>query len=283
MRERILRERGGWNRAREEEIMMDKNFNDFLQNADWDGAIAALPDGDKDSQGNALTSKDYTDCAYVRCFQAAKAHNDGGYDDVIADASKALVKDRNDNRALCIRAYGYYLNNNYDDAITDCEKVIERADADADIKTKKQAIKDAWKDACAKMAVAEDAKKKAEKTKDSTDVAEATKAEQEADTAVKAAETKQTEYYAALCHVVFAHELLGIIYSDMGKHPEASKHYKLALLARQTPLVPASPSSASQTPPNPASPSSASQTNIVSASPLLMDAYRNARRAVKGI
>jgi len=55
---------------------------------------------------------------------------------------------------------------------------------------------------------------------------------------------------------LFAHELLGKIYADMGNHLKASRCYKKALLCRQR--------------------------EPVSASPLLMDAYRDACKRVKG-
>jgi tetratricopeptide (TPR) repeat protein len=58
--------------------------------------------------------------------------------------------------------------------------------------------------------------------------------------------------------IVFTRELLGLIYASMGLHLEASKKYKKALPSRQT-------------------------KEIVLASPLLMDAYRNARAHVKSV
>jgi predicted Zn-dependent protease len=70
---------------------------------------------------------------------------------------------------------------------------------------------------------------------------------------------KASDAQKALLHAykdtVFAHELLGKIYAEMGSHLEASRHYKKALLYRQL--------------------------DPLSASPLLMDAYREACKRVK--
>jgi hypothetical protein len=64
-----------------------------------------------------------------------------------------------------------------------------------------------------------------------------------------------------------------MIYAGIGNNHEASGHYKLALLALQT-----SGHTDNQTDGQPDK-----QPDIVSASPLLMDAYRNACAAVKGM
>jgi tetratricopeptide (TPR) repeat protein len=209
---------------RKEVIMCKENLlcKKFLLSADWDRAVAALSEEDEAKWSSA----DYVNLAHALCFQATKAHSEGNYDDAVAAASKAQIKDCNNNDALRIRAYAYYLNGNYDDAITDCKKVIKEA---GDIETKKKTIEDAWKDTYSKP--------------DDKDT-------------LKTAVEAQEAYCKALHCTTFAHELLGIIYSDMDRRPEASENYKLALLARQTDIVPASP--------------------------LLMDAYRNARAAVKG-
>jgi tetratricopeptide (TPR) repeat protein len=190
----------------------------FVLSADWDGAIAVLSAAVPPEKDNELSGADYANLAYARCFQATKDHRDGNYDDAVADASKALAKDCQDSRNLCIRAYAYYLNNNYEAAIADCERVIERASCDIETKEK-----------------------------------EACKAKKAADEAVKA----QEAYCDALRLIAFARELLGIIHASLGNNLEASKHYKQALLARQT--------------------------DIAFASPLLMDAYRAACAAQSGI
>jgi hypothetical protein len=57
-----------------------------------------------------------------------------------------------------------------------------------------------------------------------------------------------------------------MIYTTIDMHLEASRNYKLAMLACQAP-----------------SRQTGNQTDISMPGPLLMDAYRNARRAVKGI
>jgi tetratricopeptide (TPR) repeat protein len=200
----------------------------FLLSAEWDRAFAVVEDDGK-TQNNSLTSEDYADFAYARCFQSTRNHNDGNYDDVIADASKALIKDCDDIRTRCIRAYGYYLNCNYDDAIIDCDKIIKAAEQAQD--------------------AAEQAKKAAT-----------------AATNTQAAADAQADYCAALQNAVFAYELLGMIYTGMDGHLEASRNYKLAMLARQSPCT-----------------QTCNSTDIAMPGPLLMDAYRNARKAVKVI
>jgi tetratricopeptide (TPR) repeat protein len=225
----------------------------FLLSADWDRAVAALPEKDDNlPKNNELSSADYANRAYARCFQATKDHRDGKYDDTVADASKALVGCRCP-RNLCIRAYAYYLNNNYEAAIDDCEKVIEQTDCC--VKGAREKMKGLLEDAYEKMVKANEAIEAAEKAnmegKPRLEDEEATK------TAICEAKKAQEAYGNALRPAAFARELLGLIYANMGNHHEASKHYKLALLARQT--------------------------DIVSASPLLMDAYRNAHSAVKSM
>jgi hypothetical protein len=205
----------------------------FILDADWDRAVAALPAKDE-----CFSSEDFANRAYARCFQANKDHNDGKYDDVITDASKALIKDDQNNCALCIRAYGYYLNNNYEAAIKDCETIVTNPDIE-----KKRT------DTCDKARDAEDAAKANASNQDTQ--------KQAADTARDEAKTAQETYCKAFRSAAFAYELLGLIYTSMGLHLEASRNYKLALLARQT--------------------------DIKSASPLLMDAYRNARTRVKSV
>jgi hypothetical protein len=203
----------------------------FLLRADWDEALAAFPEKD-----DGLSSEDFANRAYVRCFQATKDHKDGKYDDVIADASKALAKDCLNNHALCIRAYGYYLNNNYEAAIADCERIIEGISGD--IEKEKQNMKKLLADACKKMAAVVKAKEAAEK-------------------AVETAEKKQKNHCKKLHDFVFAYELLGLIYKNIDWSRDSSWNYKQALLYRQT--------------------------DIVAASPLLMDAYRNACAGVKSV
>jgi hypothetical protein len=255
----------------------------FVLSADWDRAVAALPKKDEN-----LTSADLANRAYARCFQLTENHKDGSYDDAVADASKALVKDCRD-RNLCIRAYVYYLNNNYEAAIADCERVIELADCVVD--AAKQEMKRLWEEAdkaeeeaCKKIREADKAEEEADKAEKVAEVAEkanssdkddlkttanaartaadtarttANAARTAANTATQDAADAQEAYCAALRPTAFAHELLGLIYTSMGLRLEASKHYKLALLARQTDIVPASP--------------------------LLMDAYRNACASVKSV
>jgi tetratricopeptide (TPR) repeat protein len=225
----------------------------FVLSADWDRAVAALPRKD------ALTCEDYANRAYARCFQMTNAHKDGNYDDAIEDASQALLKDCSNNRALCIRAYACYLNNNYEAAIADCEKVIERTTGD--VNNAKQKMKQLWEDACDKIREADEAKEKAEAAekanasdKDALKQA-AQAAADEAEKVANTAVTAQEAYCVALRPAAFANELLGMMHSSLGNNLEASKHYKLALLVRQT--------------------------DIESASPLLMDAYRSACTAVK--
>jgi hypothetical protein len=139
---------------------------------------------------DTLQDENYANRAYVRCFQVTKDHNDGNYNDVIADASKALIQDCENIRTRCIRAYGYYLNNNYDDAINDCDKIIERAACD--IEAKKKKMKEAWETACKAMTAAAQAQ------------AAAAAAEQAAETAVNAAEQAQADYCASLQNAAFA-------------------------------------------------------------------------------
>jgi tetratricopeptide (TPR) repeat protein len=273
-----------------------------MLNGDWDRAIAALTKEDKD-----LSAEDYANRAYSRCFQPSKDHRDGNYDDAVADASKALAKGCQSNHNLCIRAYAYYLNNNYEAAITDCKRIIERndcteeekkkdacdkikaalkaeiaavadptdaakSDADAaraeadkaiqDAETAKEKMRRLWEEACKKITAAD----KAEKTAKNAEKAAAE------DPAIQAAVAAQEAYCDALRSVAFAHELLGLMYANMGRHHEASEEYKLTLLARQ-----------SGQPGNQTDGQSDKQTGIVSASPLLMDAYRNACTAVKSM
>ncbi|MDR1127297.1 MAG: hypothetical protein LBL06_04125 [Treponema sp.] len=235
----------------------------FLLSADWDGAIAALPEKD-----DKLSSEDFANRAYARCFQQTKDHKDGNYSDAIADASKALVKDCLSTRNLCIRAYAYYLNNNYEAAITDCEKIIERTTYTADAGKKEETTEERMKAAEEAVKAAEEVAKAAEEVAkaakevfivDDADTtrAEAKKARAEADTATKAAAGAQEKYCDILRCTAFANELLGMIYTYMDNKLEASKHHKRALLARQT--------------------------DIELASPTLMDAYRDAYAAIKSI
>ncbi|MDR0375596.1 MAG: hypothetical protein LBH85_07730 [Treponema sp.] len=198
----------------------------YLLDLDWDKAVAVSPVDE-----SQLTSEDYTNFAYARCFQESKDHRDGSYDDVIEAASKALIKDDQNNRALCIRAYGYYLNNNYEAAIADCESVIKSGDIEEREKEKREL----WKAVCEK-------------------ITEAVKAE--AAEATKEAEEAIEKYCNSLHDSAFAHELLGLIYTKIEWNYDASKRYKQALLYRQA--------------------------AIVSSSPLLMDAYREARQRVNG-
>jgi tetratricopeptide (TPR) repeat protein len=231
----------------------------FMLSGDWDRAVAAL-----DVKDYVLLGEDYANRAYARCFQQSKDHRDSNYDDAVADASHALVKDCQHDRALCVRAYAYYLNSNYEAAIIDCERIIERSDCSVD--AAKQAMRTCWEEACEKITVAKDAEKAA--TADPTDTTKETAAKNaraEADKAVQATVDAQNAYCGTLRRTAFAHELLGMMYTNMGRHHEASGHYKLALLVLQT----------SGQPDN--------QTGIESASPLLMDAYRNACAAVKGM
>jgi lipopolysaccharide biosynthesis regulator YciM len=123
----------------------------YLLDLDWDKAVAESPEKE-----DSLSSEDYANFAYARCFQMTKNHKDGSYDDVIEAASKALIKDDQNNRALCIRAYGYYLNDNYERAIVDCESVTERTSRI--IESRKQVIA-AWQTAYEEMAKAEETKK----------------------------------------------------------------------------------------------------------------------------
>jgi hypothetical protein len=233
----------------------------FMLSGDWDRAVAAL-----DVKDYNLSAEDYANRAYARCFQSTKDHRDGKYDDAVADASQALVKDCQPDRTLCIRAYAYYLNNNYEAAITDCKRIIERKDCTVNMA--KQDMRKLWEDACKKIRAADEAEKKAK----DAERAAANTARTEADKAAQDAVGAQKTYCDTLRNTTFAHELLGMMYANMGRHHEASEEYKLALLARQ-----------SEQPDNQTDGQPDNQTGIVSASPLLMDAYRNACAAVKGI
>jgi tetratricopeptide (TPR) repeat protein len=193
---------------------MSNDEKKFLLSGDWDRVIAALSDKDSGDLG----AEDYTNRAFARCFQQSKDHKDGNYSDVVEDAAKALIEDCKNPSALCAQAYGFYLNGNYEQAISVCEEIISCKECD--IKQKEQEAKEAA-----------DATQKNKKT---------TK--------------KDWEDKDAL----FAHELLGKIYTDMGNHLEASRRYKKALLYRQR------------------------EQPVFSASPLLMDAYRDACKRVKG-
>jgi hypothetical protein len=273
----------------------------FLLSADWDRAVAALPEKDK----AGWSAGDYANRAYARCFQATNAHKNSNYDDAVEDASQALLKDCRCNRSLGIRAYAYYLNNNYEAAITDCERVIERTACD--VNDAKEKMRRLWEDACKKIKAADEAKEKAEAAKKDAQAAgtavqaaaqaaadaartAAEAAQADADTAVQAAADAQEAYCAVLRPAAFANELLGMMYSSMGNNLEASKCYKLALLAHQTVNPPSSP--AAQQPAAPADEQIAAPADEqpavpatehidILASPLLMDAYRNARAAIK--
>jgi tetratricopeptide (TPR) repeat protein len=246
----------------------------FVLSGDWDRAVTALPPKDKD-----LSVEDYANRAYARCFQQSKDHRDSNYDDAVADASHALVKDCQPDRALCIRAYAYYLNSNYEATIIDCERIIERSDCTVD--AAKQAMRTCWEEACDKITVADEAEKTAEADEKAAaaDPADTVKKDtanasrNAAKDAVKRAVAAQNAYCDTLRRTAFAHELLGMMYANMGRHHEASGHYKLALLARQT----------SGQPDNQTDGQPDKQPDIESASPLLMDAYRNACAAVKGM
>jgi hypothetical protein len=138
MRERILSECGGRNRPHKENNMCKENqlCKKFMLGGDWGRAVAALPQKDKD-----LSAEDFANRAYVRCFQPSKGHRDGNYDDAVADASHALAKDCQPDRTLCIRAYAYYLNNNYEAAIIDGDRIIERAADGEEAKKRMPAIR----------------------------------------------------------------------------------------------------------------------------------------------
>ncbi|MDR1230887.1 MAG: hypothetical protein LBK61_05750 [Spirochaetaceae bacterium] len=227
----------------------------FMLGGDWDRAVAAL-----DVKDYVLSAEDYANRAYARCFQPGKDRREGNYDGAVADASHALVKDCQPGRALCVRAYARYLNGDYEGAIIDCERIIERAAGVVD--AAKQEMRRLWEEACKKTGAADEAEKSA---KDAEKAA--------AEDPVKRATDAQQTYCDTLRRTAFAHELLGMIYAGMGNNHEASGHYKLALLARQT-----SGQTGKQTDGQPDK-----QPGIESASPLLMDAYRNACAAVKGM
>jgi predicted phage gp36 major capsid-like protein len=125
----------------------------------------------------------------------------------------------------------------------------------------KQEMRRLWEEACKKTGEADEAEKKA--VADEKAAAEPVRVK--ANKAIQDAVSAQEKYCAELRRTAFAHELLGMIYAGMGNNHEASGHYKLALLARQTSGQPDK------------------QPGIESASPLLMDAYRNACAAVKGM
>jgi len=235
----------------------------FLLSGDWDRVIAALPDKDGNTK---LSADDYVNRAFARCFQVTKDHRDGNYSDVVSDATKALIENCKNTEALCAQAYGFYLNGNYEQAISVCEKIICRKECDIKEKEKKDA-KVAWDAACKKQEEAKKAQETADTVQKYPDAAQksadAAKAAQEASEiatadamkAVNDANNAQEKLLQAYKNAVFAHELLGKIYADMSNYLEASRHYKKALLYRQL--------------------------DPLSASPLLMDAYREACKRVK--
>jgi tetratricopeptide (TPR) repeat protein len=189
---------------------------------------------------------------------------------VIADASKALAKAPRNNRALCIRAYGYYLNNNYEAAITDCNQIIEGISGDIEKREKEK--KTLWKTACEKIAEAAEATQKAAEAAEATQ--KAAKAAEATQKAAKAAENAQKamETYATLLYdSAFAYELLGLIYANIDWPFDSSLHYKQALLYRQIDMQINKQEEENKL------------ADTVPASPLLMEAYRKACLRVKSV
>jgi len=91
------------------------------QMSDIDLEIAKLTPGFDTTKGD-----DYLKLAKLRCRQNSRKHLDGNYDDVIADASLALAAGNTD--AKIVRAYGYYLNGDYESIKRDYRDVIKHTE-----------------------------------------------------------------------------------------------------------------------------------------------------------
>ena len=105
---------------------------EFIKQLDWDSAIAkctriidgkpvkpvAAPQTDPDIADTYLYR------GIARCFKLDK---DGKHTDAIADLSSAISLEADEQKARCYRAFAYYLDGNYERAITDCKLCNEPA------------------------------------------------------------------------------------------------------------------------------------------------------------
>lgn len=91
-------------------------MNDHLNNCDWDSA--AILDG--------KPKKVVWQQALAWCLKDSKDHREGKFDDAVEAATKAVAHDAiNAITARCVRAYAYYLNANYEQAIAECRSIIQ--------------------------------------------------------------------------------------------------------------------------------------------------------------
>ena len=98
--------------------MTKSELNDHLKNCDWDSA--ATLDG--------KTKKVVWQQALALCFRDSKDHREGKLDDAVDAATKAVASTDGANEkitARCVRAYAYYLNGNYEQAIAECKRISD--------------------------------------------------------------------------------------------------------------------------------------------------------------
>ena len=102
-----------------EEKMSSKDYVDKL---DWQSAIAAATLELEENKTNAVASslikaKSYLHSGIARCFNPDK---EGKHKEAVDDLSKAIAANPNNNEAYYYRAYAFYLDGDYEKAITDC-------------------------------------------------------------------------------------------------------------------------------------------------------------------
>jgi len=95
----------------------EQKLNKYLEDCDWDSA-AILDEADKP------TPKVLWQRALALCFRDSKDHRDGKFDDAVEAATKAVaIVGDSKIEARCVRAYAYYLNGNYEQALAECKRI----------------------------------------------------------------------------------------------------------------------------------------------------------------
>lgn len=93
-------------------------LNKYLEDCDWDSA-AFLDEADKPPP------KVVWQQALALCFRDSKDHRDRKFDDAVEAAAKAVATvGGGEIKARCVRAYAYYLNGNYEQAIAESKRII---------------------------------------------------------------------------------------------------------------------------------------------------------------
>jgi tetratricopeptide (TPR) repeat protein len=114
------------------------NINNYIENRDWDAAIAKYAIEIEDAKKTAdkeKIAKAYMNSGYVRCFAPSKDEN---YDKAIEDFSIAIALTTDDKlKAECYvkRAYAYWLNSSMTKATGDCEQGVIDKHGEENVKT----------------------------------------------------------------------------------------------------------------------------------------------------